>query len=177
EALCPHHCYDFLKGSARFIPRPRKGARLQNEFEVYEQGAEVTLRSLTQSLMMMFLLFLLISFSLLLVIGLLLRPASAGKKKAKQLHLEGQTDKDIMHSQRELAAATTGQVKLLKEQLQIAKRKVDLTGNQQLSLKEQAEMSMICATTEGLSEFGKEFLLRKQKQVLEQMRKQTLMEE
>lgn len=40
EALCPHHCYDFLKGSARFIPRPRKGARLQNEFEVYEQGAE-----------------------------------------------------------------------------------------------------------------------------------------
>ncbi|ETM97652.1 hypothetical protein PPTG_20149 [Phytophthora nicotianae INRA-310] len=112
----------------RDIPRPRKRTRLENEAEVHEQGAEdvntssdtAEFDSLTgdddralrtdvfqppagsQSFA---------------------RPASAGKKKAKQHHLEGQVDKAIMHSQRELAAATMAQVEILKEQLQIAKRK------------------------------------------------------
>ncbi|ETP32527.1 hypothetical protein, variant [Phytophthora nicotianae P10297] len=185
EAVRLHHCYDFLKGNARFmrdIPRPRKRTRLENEAVVHEQGAEdvntssdtAEFDSLTgdddpalpadvfqpptgsQSFA---------------------HPASAGKKKAKQLHLEGQVDNAIMYSQRGLAAATTAQVEILKEQLQIAKGKVELVENQQRSLKEQAEMSMMCATTEGLSEFGKEYLLLKQKQVLEQMKKQTLTEE
>ncbi|ETP24993.1 hypothetical protein F441_02091 [Phytophthora nicotianae CJ01A1] len=140
----------------RDIPRPRKRTRLENEAEVHEQGAEdvntssdtAEFDSLTgdddpalptdvfqppagsQSFA---------------------RPASAGKKKAKQHHLEGQVDKAIMHSQRELAAATMAQVEILKEQLQIAKRKVELMENQQRSLKEQAEMSMMCATAEGSS--------------------------
>ncbi|ETI55187.1 hypothetical protein F443_02112 [Phytophthora nicotianae P1569] len=120
----------------RDIPRPRKRTRLENEAEVHEQGAEdvntssdtAEFDSLTgdddpalrtdvfqppagsQSFA---------------------RPASAGKKKAKQHHLEGQVDKAIMHSQRELAAATMAQVEILKEQLQIAKRKVELMENQQ----------------------------------------------
>ncbi|KAF4136456.1 hypothetical protein GN958_ATG14351 [Phytophthora infestans] len=45
----------------------------------------------------------------------LARPASAGKKKAKQLYLEEQVDKAIMHSERVLAAATMAQVEILNE--------------------------------------------------------------
>ncbi|ETO63290.1 hypothetical protein F444_18960 [Phytophthora nicotianae P1976] len=190
----------------RDIPRPRKRTRLENEAVVHEQGAEGALWFIILIFVTIYLFIYLFilrvdvntssdtaefdsltgdddpalpadvfqppagsqSFA---------RPASAGKKKAKQLHLEGQVDKAIMYSQRGLAAATTAQVEILKEQLQIAKGKVELVENQQRSLKEQAEMSMMCATTEGLSEFGKEYLLLKQKQVLEQMKKQTLTEE
>ncbi|ETI34489.1 hypothetical protein F443_19010 [Phytophthora nicotianae P1569] len=185
----------------RDIPRPRKRTRLENEAVVHEQGAEGALCFIILVFVTIYLFILLADvntssdtaefdsltgdddpalpadvFQPPAGSQSFARPASAGKKKAKQLHLEGQVDKAIMYSQRGLAAATTAQVEILKEQLQIAKGKVELVENQQRSLKEQAEMSMMCATTEGLSEFGKEYLLLKQKQVLEQKNKQTLTE-
>ncbi|RAW30902.1 hypothetical protein PC110_g12755 [Phytophthora cactorum] len=101
-----HHCYDFLQGSARFmrnIPRPRKRPRLQsglqtNELEAEEDNSDAAdmssvvddnegepcvndFQSPVGSLQIS-------------------RPTSAGKKKAKMLHLEGEVDKAIMHSQR-----------------------------------------------------------------------------
>ncbi|KAG2764229.1 hypothetical protein PC129_g14401 [Phytophthora cactorum] len=100
-----HHCYDFLQGSARFmrnIPRPRKRPRLQsglqtNELEAEDNSDAADMSSVVddnegepcvndfQS-----------------PVGSLQisRPTSAGKKKAKMLHLEGEVDKAIMHSQR-----------------------------------------------------------------------------
>ncbi|KAG2814492.1 hypothetical protein PC118_g14363 [Phytophthora cactorum] len=93
------------KGSARFmrnIPRPRKRPRLQsglqtNELEAEDNSDAADMSSVVddnegepcvndfQS-----------------PVGSLQisRPTSAGKKKAKMLHLEGEVDKAIMHSQR-----------------------------------------------------------------------------
>ncbi|KAE9160552.1 hypothetical protein PF004_g31141 [Phytophthora fragariae] len=98
------------------------------------------------------------------------RPTSAGKKKAKQLHFEEQVDKAIMHSQRELAVAPSAQVEIMREQLQVANKKVEIMESQQQAERDQAEMAIMCTSTEGLSDFGKQYLLLKQKQVLDRMK-------
>ncbi|KAF1778642.1 No apical meristem-associated, C-terminal domain [Phytophthora cactorum] len=50
---------------------------------------------------------------------------------------------------------------------------VELMEKQQKIFQDQGEMSIMCANTDGLSEFGKEYLLLKQRQVLEEVKKQT----
>ncbi|ETN24960.1 hypothetical protein PPTG_01121 [Phytophthora nicotianae INRA-310] len=170
-----HHCYEVLRQSVRFmrdVPRPRKRPRLpvthqlnnddgsdNSESDGRASSVEIGNASGTEG------------SQSTASSAQLLRPASAGKKKAKQLELEGQVDKAIMHSQRELANATSAQVSIMKEQLEVAKQKVELMANQQQALRDQAEMSIMCTSTEGLSDFGKEYLLLKQ--ILDEMKKRT----
>ncbi|KAE9036814.1 hypothetical protein PR002_g6899 [Phytophthora rubi] len=100
------------------------------------------------------------------------RPSSAGKKKAKQLQLDEQVDKAMMHSQKALAEATSAQVDIMQQQLEVAQKKLSILEAQQQALRDQAEMSLMCTPTEGLAEFGKEYLCIKQRQLLEKL-KQT----
>ncbi|ETI38875.1 hypothetical protein F441_15307 [Phytophthora nicotianae CJ01A1] len=112
----------------RDIPRSRKRSRLENEAEVHERGDEDVNTSSDTA-----------EFDS--VTGdydpalhadvfqppagsqSFVRPAPAWKKKAEQLHLEGQVDKAIMHSQRELAAATTVLVEILESSSRLQKER------------------------------------------------------
>ncbi|KAG2790578.1 hypothetical protein JG687_00005459 [Phytophthora cactorum] len=59
--------------------------------------------------------------------------ASGGKKKVKQIQFEEQIDKAMMHSQRELAKATSAQVDIMQHQLVVAQKKVAILEVQQKS--------------------------------------------
>ncbi|KAE8960974.1 hypothetical protein PR003_g4126 [Phytophthora rubi] len=122
------HCFNVLRGCVRFmrdIPTPRKRPCQPSEHDesglLDDDGAdsedsdkqdtgEATLSSMD-------------TFQSPVGVLHAVRPTSAGKKKAKQLHFEEQVDKVIMHSQRELAVATSAQVEIMREQLQVAKKR------------------------------------------------------
>ncbi|KAE9350005.1 hypothetical protein PF008_g6651 [Phytophthora fragariae] len=177
------HCFEILKMGATFmreIPQPRKRPRSLQKSFLDSQGemqdrdqpeidvpaeatnddmfdAEDVLLSPTPS------------SQHLSIPG---RSSSAGKKKAKQLQLDEQVDKAMMHSQKALAEATSAQVDIMQHQLEVAQKKLSILEAQQQTLRDQAEMSLMCTPTEGLYEFGKEYLRIKQMQLLEKL-KQT----
>ncbi|GMF24790.1 unnamed protein product [Phytophthora fragariaefolia] len=50
------------------------------------------------------------------------RSIPVGKKRAKQMNLEDQVDRAMMHSQRELAKATSAQVDIMQQQLVVSQK-------------------------------------------------------
>ncbi|KAG1690883.1 hypothetical protein DVH05_027485 [Phytophthora capsici] len=99
------------------------------------------------------------------------RPTSAGKKKMKQMQTEEQIDKSTMHSQRQLATASAAQVEIMQKQLEVAKQKNQILASQQQAMVDQQEMALMCTSTDGLSDLGKEFLRIKETQLLERLKK------
>ncbi|KAG1684378.1 hypothetical protein DVH05_011407 [Phytophthora capsici] len=186
------HCYDILRSSVRFMreavpPRKRQRSSLsavEGDEGSQEQNASTTgISETTDSAMDSItgggddefepdLLFSPGPDNLSSA-STLARPPS-GKKKAKQLQYHEQVDRAMVHSQTELAKATTAQVEIMRQQLAIATKKVNLMEAQQKALKEQAEMTMMCTSVAGLSDEGKEFLAIKQRQLLHRLKNEGL---
>ncbi|KAE9116832.1 hypothetical protein PF010_g8820 [Phytophthora fragariae] len=175
------HCFEILKMGVQFmreIPQPRKRPRsLQNSFldsqgEMQDRDqAEIDVSAEATNDDMFdaedVLLSPTPSSQHLSIPG---RPSSAGKKKAKQLQPDEQVDKAMMHSQKALAEATSAQVDIMQQQLEVAQKKLSILEAQQQTLRDQAEMSLMCTPTEGLAEFGQEYLCIKQRQLLEKLK-------